>query len=194
MHQTIFNSDLKCQFSVHNKKINDACTCYFQSVFPTPLVNYFVPFEYQTHTKESLIQPSPPDTTLLPMTVTVIPCTNLLRWITRRILPSTCVENFSAGAWIIPHHLMGYLLLRPGLCICFTTLILLYLRHQLHNNFLFFQRMSRFTTISRDFPIVQIPSWCVFNSFTARAYFCFYALAKARNNFFKKSQHFVEHQ
>lgn len=68
--------------------------------------------------------------------------------------PHTCIANFSAGALVIPHHLMGYLLVSPGLCMCFTTLTLLYLHHQLHNNFLSSYRMSCFTTLSRDLPIV----------------------------------------
>lgn len=182
MHWTIFNSDLKCQFSVCNKKLMMPVLAIFSQFSLFHLL--IILFHLSTKCKKSLIQPSPVDTTFFPVTATVIPSTNLLRWITRRILPSTCVANFSAGALVIPHHLMRYLLVRPGLCICFTTSILLYLHHQLHINFLSFQRMPGFTTLSRNLPIVQIPSWCAFNTFTARAYLCLCALTEVRNKFF----------
>lgn len=89
--------------SVCNKKWMPQFAIFIQFSLPHLLI---ILFHLSTTCKKSLIQPSPVDTTLLAATAMVITSTNLLKQVTRRSLPSSCVASCSADVWVIPSHLM----------------------------------------------------------------------------------------
>lgn len=154
---------------------------------------------FSTKCRKSLIQPAPVDTTVLALTAMVITSTNLLKQVARRALPSSCVASCSADVWVIPSHLMvaSASVLPADQTVSLHTFYCTdsFVSASLFaNSFLTFVENSCFTMIC---PLYKFPSHsrtqlvpsqeCVFNTFTARAYFCLCALAKHRNIYLKKS-------
>jgi len=173
----------------------NASICYFYSIFRISLVDYFVPFDHQM--QKALIQPTPADTTLLAVTATVITSTKVLKQVTRRALPSSHVASCSTDVGVIPSHSVvtsgsvtpadqtGSLstfynsdsFLSASL---FVNSVLTFLE-----NFMFHHLTQRSAHCINSHLVQEhnlIPCrWCVFNTFTASACFCLYALAKPRN-------------
>lgn len=131
----------------------------------------------------------------------VIRSTNLPKQVPRRALPSSCVAGCRADVWVIPSSFMA----TSGCVIPADqtgTLCMFYNDDSfvsaslfansfltILENFMFHHPTQRFAHC-RNSHLVQEhnlspSSWCVFKTFTARAYFWLYTLAKSRNIFFK---------